>query len=1243
MKLDGFVNHLAVVIGINDYQNGVPRLKTPVNDAQTIAEILKSSHGFEVELLLNEAATHSTLLNLLQTHLPQRLTKEDRLLFYFAGHGIALNGDDGPEGYVIPQDASMGVMSTYLSMAQVNKALLQLPCRHFLGILDCCFAGAFRWSSTRKLMSFESGMIHKERFDRFIQDPAWQVITSAASDQLALDAFELKNIQRDRDMQGKHSPFAEAFIEALQGHADAYPPSEAGKPAGDGVITATELYLYLRDRVEPDTEDRAIRQTPGIFPLNNHDKGEFIFLSPGHPLNLPPAPPLDVSSNPYRGLQAFDEAHKDLFFGRAALTQTLAEFVKGHSLTVVLGASGSGKSSLVKAGVIPRLRQENNWYFLEPFRPGESPLRPLNQALELFSLQAINVNRTESSSAPVEGATSIIYTPNQILAQWFEGNPQAHLMIIVDQLEELITLCREEEERKDFLELLANAIAKHPNHLHLVLTLRSDFEPQFRNTPLESSWLSSRFVVPAMSREELRQAIEEPASARVMYFAPQKLVDQLIDEVANMPGALPLLSFALSELYLNYLKRQDNARKQGKTIDRAITNIDYETIGGVTRSLTQRAEQEYAFLVRKDSVYEHTIRNIMLRMVSVGSELARRRVPLSELKFPEPENGRVDKAIKRFEDARLLTPNTDPEGQPYIEPAHDVLVLGWQRLSQWKQQDLANLVLQRELNPTANKWKLDKKNKQATGFLWDDDPRLPQLQQLLRSENSWLNQAEIEFVEQSSKRKAKNRLILISIVTTLFFILSGAAIFSRSQQILAEGKTKEALVATDLAKKRKITADYEAYSARKSAYEVGISETKAKFSTKEAQVQRGKALNNQRKAEREKQRAEKQTIIAKQEKQRAEKQTIFAQTQRQRAEQQTTVAQLREQAARVFNLIPTANAVPGLILAIDTMKRSQSFPAVELIAQASLLSAVQVSQEVNRLLGHMSAVHSMAFSLDGKRIVSGSYDQTLRIWDAQTGQQIGQPFLGHTSGVSSVAFSPDGKRIVSGSRDNTQRIWDAQTGQPIGQPLQGHTDSVHSMAFSPDGKRIVSSSKDNTLRIWDAQTGQPIGQQLRGHTSGVSSAAFSPDGKRIVSGSNDNTLRIWDAQTGQPIGQPFLGHTSYVYSVAFSPDGKRIVSGSNDKTLRIWDAQTGQPIGQPLQGHMSSVLSVAFSPDGKRIVSGSADNTLRIWDASPESWFAIACNRLHYHPLLNEQERVIIDPEFLKVVRRARVVCQQKV
>ncbi|KIK12218.1 hypothetical protein PISMIDRAFT_121242, partial [Pisolithus microcarpus 441] len=250
----------------------------------------------------------------------------------------------------------------------------------------------------------------------------------------------------------------------------------------------------------------------------------------------------------------------------------------------------------------------------------------------------------------------------------------------------------------------------------------------------------------------------------------------------------------------------------------------------------------------------------------------------------------------------------------------------------------------------------------------------------------------------------------------------------------------------------------------------------------------------------------------------------------------------------------------------------------------------------NHLEGHTGEVSSVAFSSDGKRIVSGSFDETVRVWDVERGVQIGSPVEGHTSGVSSVGFSSDGKRIVSGSFDETVRVWDVERGVQIGSPVEGHTSGVSSVGFSFDGKRIVSGSFDKTVRVWDAETGIQIGSPLEGHTGGVNSVAFYSDGKKIVSGSDDDTVRVWDIERGVQIGNPLEGHTRGVNSVGFSSDGKRIVSGSADQTVRVWDAETGIQIGSPLEGHIGWVNSVAFSSDGKRIVSGSDDSTVRLWD-----------------------------------------------
>ncbi|KAG9003707.1 hypothetical protein FRB93_010928 [Tulasnella sp. JGI-2019a] len=279
---------------------------------------------------------------------------------------------------------------------------------------------------------------------------------------------------------------------------------------------------------------------------------------------------------------------------------------------------------------------------------------------------------------------------------------------------------------------------------------------------------------------------------------------------------------------------------------------------------------------------------------------------------------------------------------------------------------------------------------------------------------------------------------------------------------------------------------------------------------------------------------------------------------------------------------------------------------------------------------HSGAVECVLISPDGKTVVTGSKDKTVRLWDARTGAPIGQALEGHTDEVFCLAISPDRKTVVPGSKGQTARVWDATTGAPRGEALKGHTNWVTYLAISPDGRTIVSGSWDSTMRLWDigqdlnshigpvrispdrktivsgfedkamrlwdASTGAPMGEALKGHNDWVSCLAISPDGRTIVSGSSDSTVRLWDASTGAPMGEALKGHTQSVSCLAISPDGKTIVSGSLDSTVRLWDASTGAPMGEALKGHTDSVSCLAISPDGRTIVSGSSDRTVRLWD-----------------------------------------------
>ncbi|KAI6001248.1 WD40-repeat-containing domain protein [Pisolithus albus] len=239
------------------------------------------------------------------------------------------------------------------------------------------------------------------------------------------------------------------------------------------------------------------------------------------------------------------------------------------------------------------------------------------------------------------------------------------------------------------------------------------------------------------------------------------------------------------------------------------------------------------------------------------------------------------------------------------------------------------------------------------------------------------------------------------------------------------------------------------------------------------------------------------------------------------------------------------------------------------------------------LRGHDDKVLSVAFSPDGRRMVSGSADNSICLWDIQTRTRVGSPLRGHAGWARSVAYSPDGEWVVSGSYDKTIRLWNVRKGAPAGPSLRGHSSKVLSVAFSPDGSTVVSGSTDQTIRLWDVHAEAQLGLPLEGHTNAIQSVAISWDGTRIVSGSHDKTLRLWDADAGVQIGSALEGHS----------DGRTVASGSGDHTLRLWDTRAGIPIGRPLIGHSGGVNSVVFSPDGMWVASGSVDTNVFLWDS----------------------------------------------
>ncbi len=811
------------------------------------------------------------------------------------------------------------------------------------------------------------------------------------------------------------------------------------------------------------------------------------------------------------------------------------------------------------------------------------------------------------------------------------------MLLIADQFEELYTLCTDETTRRNFLDRLLAGISapadRSPFAPVLVATMRADFLGQALSyRPFADVLQNADLKLGPMNRAELTEAIEKPAQLWGVTFEAG-LVERILGDVEAEPGILPLLEFALTELW---------QRRSGKQL----THAAYEEIGEVQGALGRHANQEYAKLGDTD---RERVRRIFIQLVrpGEGAEDTRRIAIKAEL---GEQNWSL---VKQLADARLVVTSRNGTSQETVEVVHEALIRNWGELRGWMDTDRVFRAWQERLRGAMRQWQETQQDEGSLlrgAALAEAEEQLRQRPEELVAESGFIEQSlqEREHFKQAEEKavheKKRQQQVVIGIMSIGLLLTSGAAIFSLFQMQQIQRQRVEQLAANAkilLAGNQTVDAAINAIAAKGLSQSVFVQfPDYPQFDSVE------KSLLNAVRHNRERNQifdpsglGEEVTSV----RYSPDGKHIISNSGEEKKIYNSLTGALIDRSSHdrrdeiINSVVYSPNGKHSVRSSIDNTMQ---------------ISDVKTGAAIGRLLrGHTNAINSMMYSPDGKYIVSGSSDSTVRMWDAQTGAAIGEPLIGHgydgdtvvsvayspdgkhivssrngngggsfiqiwdsqmvslvgeplshKTGVDSVAYSPDGKYFVSGG-GNTVRIWNAQTGMLVGKLLLGHENSFHSVAYSPDGKCIVSGGSDSTVRIWNAQTGMPIGKPLLGHENSVHSVAYSPDGKRIVSGSWDysgshnNTVRIWDAKIGAAIGKPLLGHEDNIYSVAYSPDSKRIISGSRDKTVRIWDAQTGAPIGEPLRGHKHSVTSVAYSPDGKRIISSGNDNAIRIWDA----------------------------------------------
>ncbi|MGH2920288.1 MAG: BTAD domain-containing putative transcriptional regulator [Solirubrobacteraceae bacterium] len=860
---------------------------------------------------------------------------------------------------------------------------------------------------------------------------------------------------------------------------------------------------------------------------------------------------------PFKGLASFEVADAQYFFGRERLVAELVARLVGAPLLAVVGPSGSGKSSVTKAGLLPALAGgvlpgSDGWTQVL-IRPGEHPLRELREAM-----------------AAVDG--------------------REHVVIAVDQFEETFTTCRDEDERTAFIAELVEAAEDRRERAVVVIALRADFYGRCAAYPGLSELVAANHVlVGAMRSDELRRAIERPAQ-RVGLRVDSELADALVADVKDEPGALPLLSTALLELW----QQRDGRRLRYPT---------YEQTGGVRGAVARLAEDAFGKL---DEAQQEVARGVLMRLAGEGAAgtVERRRVALAELGTERDED--VARVVALLTDRRLLTVS---EGT--IEFAHEALLREWPRLRGWIDEDREGLRIQRSLSAGAREWERLGRDE---GALYQGS-RLAEASEWNAFRRPSLNALEREFLDASEARRererAQRRRRLVAAFSGLVIVLVAISIVA----IVSVSQGREAKRQRDVAASR----DLAGRAAGLLESDPGLSRMVAlaaydRHDTEEAESAVRQATLGDRAT----------AILS------ADAGEVY--TSSPSADGRLVATAGEDGSVRTWDL--RRRRVAATIKGHDGPARAAAFsPDGTKIATGGEDGQVALANgdgTNRRVLLRIPAApdadtypNSVDFSRDGGRLVVGARDHSVRIVNLADGTS---RVLGrHADGVRMARFDRTGRKVVSAGFDGLARIWDVATGNSIALP---HGDTyVIDASFSPDGRRVATTATDGLLRIWDAARARPL-VKLKVVAQDLLSVRYSPDGRQLVTAGGDGVVRVYGAHRAILLGE-LKGHFGYVYDAAFAAggtivssgedgalrlwapvetvairgdatgprvtsDGRHVVSGDEDGHVHRWDLTTGRD--RRLPGHLDSASVARESADGTRIVSAAQDGTVRITD-----------------------------------------------
>ncbi|MEH2196006.1 MAG: caspase family protein [Nostoc sp.] len=886
---------------------------------------------------------------------------------------------------------------------------------------------------------------------------------------------------------------------------------------------------------------------------------------------------LDLRVCPYMGLSAFSEEDSQYFYGREALTQQLIHQLRDRSFLAVIGASGSGKSSIVQAGVIPQLRSgkqipSSEQWWIKSIRPGANPLEALARRLGGVGGEQgdkENNNYTQfpipNSQFPIPNSQFPIpshQSPHLLLegifhqgvegfVYWIRNQPHRVVVLVVDQFEELFTLAPT-ADRELFLELLLGAVQYAGDRFKLIITLRADFISSCLEVPALAKALQdfSVLVPPKLSLDDYRRVILKPAQQVGLKVEPE-LVEVLLRELNHSPGDLPLLEFVLEQLW------------QHRVAGELTLQVYQEQLGGIKGALERSSQAVYESL---DPQMRECAKWIFLSLTQLGegTEDTRRRIHKSELIVKKYPAALVEKTLNALTSAKLVVMNLEEEevtegqgreGEPEnisppapllnispspitVEVAHEILIRHWSTLRWWLEENRDRLRKQRQIEQASQLWL--QRTQQADFLL--QGVRLAEAEDIYIKYTDELSADVQRFIEaclvqrKQQQLQEKTRLKQAQRAVVALSILGLAAVCFGS---LAYWKSQAAQL-----------REIEALNASSQANLLSHQQLEALI----ASVKAGKQLKN----------------------------TLLAPT-----EVQTQTLGVLQQVISGTQERNRLEAHSAEVVSVSFSPDGQTIVSASNDKTAILWG--RDGTKLRILTGHTAKVRSVSFSPDGQMIATASFDRTVKLWRTKDGSLI-RTLNGHTAEVVSVSWSSNGEMIATGSADRTAKIWKVSDGHLL-RTLSGYKDFVNSVSFSPDGEILAIASADKTVKLWSVSDGI-LQQTLQGHTAGVSSVAFSPDGQTLASASEDKTVRLW--RRDGSLQRIIAAHNAEVLSVNFSHDGQTLASTSADSTIKLWNSHDGSLV-QTLLGHSIAVYSVSFSPDDQTLVSAGADKTVRLW------------------------------------------------